>query len=186
MRMMNIIDIDNVDVTAGNGKKLNKLIQDIESRIGNGNRKLVFCDYQEESYKIQEMLSDRGIIDSQIIEGRTTTRQRKEILRESPEVLIMQIQTGNEGLNLQQCNELYFISPGWNPCVEDQAVARSHRLGQTKPVYVYRYIMNGFDDDSFTQNIENYCESVQKEKKELYKVFDRGEEGDENSELVTK
>lgn len=184
MRMMNIIDIDNVDVTAGNGKKLNKLIQDIESRIGNGNRKLIFCDYHEESYKIQEMLSDKGITDSQIIEGRTTTRQRKVILRESPEILIMQIQTGNEGLNLQQYNELYFVSPGWNPCVEDQAVARSHRLGQTKPVYVYRYIMNGFDDDSFTQNIEHYCESVQKEKRDLYKVFDRVEEGDENRELV--
>ena len=175
MKMMNIIDVDNVNVTASNGKKLNKLISDIESRINNDNRKLIFCDYQEESYKIQEMLAERDVTDVQIIEGRTTTRQRKEILLASPKVLIMQIQTGNEGLNLQQYNELYFVSPGWNPCVEDQAVARSHRLGQSKPVYVYRYIMSGFDDDSFTQNIENYCESVQKEKRSLYKVFRRDE-----------
>jgi SNF2 family DNA or RNA helicase len=175
MRMMNIIDIDNVEVTASNGKKLNKLIGDIKSRINNGNRKLVFCDYQEESYKIQEMLEKSDVTDVQIIEGRTTTRQRKQILSHSPQVLIMQIQTGNEGLNLQQYNEIYFVSPGWNPCVEDQAVARSHRLGQNKPVYVYRYIMNGFDEDSFTQNIENYCETVQKEKRDLYKVFDRDE-----------
>ena len=44
--------------------------------------------------------------------------------------------------------------------------------------------MNGFDDESFTQNIENYCESVQKEKRELYKVFG-SEEDQENRELVT-
>ena len=109
---------------------------------------------------------------SKIIDGKTSMSDRKKIIQELPNILIMQIQTGNEGLNLQEYNEIYFLSPGWNPCIEDQAVARCYRVGQTKPVYVYRYIMNGFDEDSFTQNIENYCETVQTDKRELYKVFE--------------
>ena len=88
----------------------------------------------------------------------------------------MQMKTGNEGLSLQQYNEIYILSPGWNPCIEDQAIARSHRIGQTRPVSVYRYVMSGFDGDNFTQNIENYCESVQQAKRDLNKVFSSDQE----------
>jgi hypothetical protein len=60
-----------------------------------------------------------------------------------PTVLILQIQTASEGLNLQHhFSEIYFVSPHWNPAVQDQAVARCHRIGQTKPVSVYNYAMN--------------------------------------------
>ena len=51
-----------------------------------------------------------------------------------PSVLIMQIQTACEGLNLQHFQEIYFSSPHWNPSVEDQAVARAHRINQKEEV----------------------------------------------------
>ena len=57
----------------------------------------------------------------------------------------MQIQTGCEGLNLQEnYSEIYFVSPHWNPAIEDQAIARCHRIGQLKQVYVFRFKMEGF------------------------------------------
>ena len=56
------------------------------------------------------------------------------------DVLIMQIMSGCEGLNLQEYNQIYFTSPHWNPAVEDQAVARAHRIGQKKPVSVFRFV----------------------------------------------
>ena len=62
------------------------------------------------------------------------------------EVLLLQIQTACEGLNLQDFNEVYFTSPHWNPAVEDQAVARCHRKGQRKAVEVFRFIMAGLAD----------------------------------------
>ena len=50
----------------------------------------------------------------------------------------MQIQTGCEGLNLQEnYSEVYFVSPHWNPAVEDQAIARCHRIGQKNSTSVY-------------------------------------------------
>ena len=52
------------------------------------------------------------------------------------DVLIMQIMSGCEGLNLQEYNQIYFTSPHWNPAVEDQAVARAHRIGQ-KNLFLY-------------------------------------------------
>ena len=45
---------------------------------------------------------------------------------------------------MQQFSEVYFVSPDWNPSVEDQAIARCHRFGQTEPVIVFRFIMAPF------------------------------------------
>ena len=178
MKLTNIIDIDNPNVDIEDSKKLTKVVDDLISRMGNGNKKLIFCDYQEQAYRIDDMLRRQEVRDVEIIEGRTTLKSRRNIITKSPEFLIMQIKTGNEGLNLQQYNEIYILSPGWNPCIEDQAIARSHRIGQTRPVSVYRYIMSGFDGENFTQNIENYCESVQRAKRDLNKVFSSSSEQD--------
>ena len=62
------------------------------------------------------------------------------------DVIILQIQTGCEGLNLQHFQEIYFVSPHWNPAVEAQAVARCHRIGQEAEVDVFRFTMEAIDD----------------------------------------
>ena len=86
---------------------------------------------------------------------------------EGPEVLLIQIQMGCEGLNLQRFSEVYFVSPHWNPAVEDQAVARCHRIGQTKPVSVFRFRMAGFDAHSNTCSLEDYSARVQTAKRRI-------------------
>jgi SNF2 family DNA or RNA helicase len=84
------------------------------------------------------------------------------------DVLIVQIQTACEGLNLQQYQEVHFVSPHWNPAVEDQAIARCHRMGQTQPVRVFRYIMDTVSNQSF----EQYCRSVQDAKREIMQLIE--------------
>ena len=64
-------------------------------------------------------------------------------------------------------SEVYFVSPHWNPSIEEQAVARCHRIGQKKQVYVFRFVMRSFDDKDKSQNIEMYSESIQKQKIEI-------------------
>jgi len=64
-------------------------------------------------------------------------------------------------LNLQHFSEIYFVSPHWNPAVEDQAVARCHRIGQTKEVTVYRFNMTSFDEEMETQTLDEYSAAVQ-------------------------
>jgi hypothetical protein len=95
---------------------------------------------------------------------------RHDILSQKNDALILQIQTGCEGLNLQEnYSEIYFVSPHWNPSVEDQAIARCHRIGQTKPVYVRRFEMAKFDKDEDqtmdTVTIDSYVSSVQDKKR---------------------
>ena len=64
-------------------------------------------------------------------------------------MLIIQIQTGNEGLNLQDYNEIYIVTPSWNPKLEEQAIARCHRLGQKKEVFVFKFVMEDFGSVTF-------------------------------------
>jgi SNF2 family DNA or RNA helicase len=78
-------------------------------------------------------------------DGRTRKTERAQILSEPCEVLIGQIDATNEGLNLQAYKEVYIVSPHWNPAVEDQAIARCHRIGQTEEVEVFHFVMTGFE-----------------------------------------
>ena len=106
-----------------------------------------------------------------IIDGRIQKKTRDSIIRGSNDVIILQVQTGCEGLNLQEkYSEVYFVSPNWNPAIEDQAIARCHRIGQTKDVVVYRFIMEDFveKDNNITNTIESYINNVQINKRGLY------------------
>lgn len=129
-------------------------------RRQNGRSKLVFCHYRGEIDEISRRLKDANL-NVQTLDGRTSQNVREEILLNKTDVLILQIQTGCEGLNLQQFKEVYFVSPHWNPAVEDQAVARCHRIGQTEKVQVFRFQMEGFDENDDTQTLDSYCFDVQ-------------------------
>ena len=69
--------------------------------------------------------------------------------------MIAQIQTCCEGLNLQHFAEVYFTTPNWNPAVEDQAIARAHRIGQKKEVDVYRF-MTTFKEPTKNDTIRHH------------------------------
>ena len=55
----------------------------------------------------------------------------------TPDILLLQIKSCCEGLNLQSYREIYFTSPRWNPAIEDQAIARAHRIGQKNTCLLY-------------------------------------------------
>ncbi len=148
--------------------KIDCVAKTILKRKDNGSGKLVFCHYIEEIDMIKERLCAGGIGKVNTYDGRNTGSKSAF---EKADVLILQIQTGCEGLNLQEhFSEIYFVSPHWNPAVEDQAIARCYRIGQQKPVFVYRFVMDNFDEElnsedlegiKKTTNIENYVKQVQ-------------------------
>ena len=111
-----------------------------------------------------------------MLNGNTTAKDRKIIPTLSPDVLMVQIQSCCEGLNLQQFSTVFFTSPHWNPAVEDQAIARAHRIGQKKQVKVYKYITAGLGAgglDSGTLSLDQYCINVQEKKREAMKQFQK-------------
>ena len=149
--------------------KLDYAIAKILQRKGNGCGKLIFCHFREEIDEIARRLKAGGITKVASFDGRTSNTKRYEVLNDKNEVLILQIQTGCEGLNLQEnYSEIYFISPDWNPAVEDQAIARCHRIGQTKDVYVERFEMCKFAHDEQeidTRTLDKYVGDVQNGKR---------------------
>jgi SNF2 family DNA or RNA helicase len=159
--------------------KLDSVVDAILERKDNGNGKIVFCHFKDEINEIASRLRaddlGSGGLNVGILDGSMSKSARKKILSDNKDVLIMQIQTGCEGLNLQDnYSEVYFVSPHWNPYVEDQAIARCHRIGQKKPVFVWRFEMNNFGVNALedgkvvrTQNLEEYVNDVQNGKRTI-------------------
>lgn len=151
-------------VTKGaNGiSKLESVVDILVSRQKNNRRKIVFCQFHGEIDALQELLETHNMV-VHTVDGRTSSEQKKKYLEGNCDVLILQIQTGCEGLNLQMFSEIYFVSPHWNPGVEDQAVARCHRIGQSKEVDVFRFTMKDFTEEH--PSIETYCKTAQDRKR---------------------
>lgn len=155
--------------------KMDAVIEAVLKNKDNGNGKIIFCSFRAEIDDIAARLRENGIQRVVTFDGRNGAGSRKTILCERNDVLILQIQTGCEGLNLQEhYSEIYFVSPFWNPAVEDQAVARCHRIGQKKEVMVYRFEMGGFKDERFEEEVEglsdsmdNYIKCVQQHKRTI-------------------
>jgi len=164
--------------------KINKVVEIIVERKDNGTSKLVFCHYRAEIDKLKSLLLGEGLTVA-TFDGRTTQAERRGLIgRSDLNVLILQINTGCEGLNLQQFSEVYFVVPHWNPAVEDQAVARSHRIGQEKPVSVFSFRMESFDEDRRSQTMDGYVKQVQRVKRDEMDVIDHPDPEDVGAELM--
>ena len=149
--------------------KIDAVCNMLIERRGNERRKLVFCHYRGEIDLIENKVFEAGMKVG-VFDGRTPRKEREELLKNMDmDVLVLQIATGSEGLNLQHYKEAYFVSAHWNPALEDQAVARCHRIGQLDDVEVFRFEMEPFGR---SQNIEQYCKGVQNRKRKLYEVLD--------------
>ena len=142
--------------------KMDAVVEAVLKNKDNGNGKIIFCSFRSEIDDIAARLRDNGIERVVTFDGRNSTGSRKTILCERNDVLILQIQTGCEGLNLQEhYSEIYFVSPFWNPAVEDQAVARCHRIGQKKEVMVYRFEMGGLTEPEAGLSVLNEVKGLE-------------------------
>ena len=143
-------------------KKMNLAVGVIDGRTPKHKRKAIL----ETNYLSKE---DFDKITAPYVGNFDTTYIYQNIIQHlAYDVVIVQIQTACDGLNLQQFQEVHFVSPHWNPAVEDQAVARCHRLGQTRPVTVYRYMMENED----WMTLDGHCSTIQEKKREIISLLD--------------
>jgi hypothetical protein len=133
----------------GKSKKMETLFHMVKSHPDE--KSLVFCQFVDEMNHIEQTLEEQGHtvfrIDGSV--DQASRVQRLDNFRKSEDkgaVFVIQIKSGGQGLNLQEATRVYITAPSWNPATELQAIARSHRTGQTKKVVVKKLVYKGTDE----------------------------------------
>ncbi|PKP36469.1 MAG: hypothetical protein CVT98_07835 [Bacteroidetes bacterium HGW-Bacteroidetes-15] len=122
--------------------KFDEITRTIETLVDENHKILVFSSFVKHLRIVEKHLKHSGI-GYQMLIGSTTNRQQiVDIFQNdsSTNVFLISIKAGGVGLNLTAADYILVLDPWWNPAVENQAIARAHRIGQDKSVFVYRFI----------------------------------------------
>ena len=126
--------------------KLARFLELVEELRAEGHRALVFSQFTSHLALAAEALDARGIA-YESLDGSTPQATRAARVRAFQEgtapLFLISVKAGGFGLNLTAASSVIHLDPWWNPAVEDQASDRAHRIGQDKPVTVYRLVSLG-------------------------------------------
>jgi superfamily II DNA or RNA helicase len=130
---------------AGESAKLHRLVEIVDEAADAGRKTVVFSAFLDVLRAVDQVLDGRSV---GLLTGRLDPSARQALVDEfsaSPDPLVLpsQIQAGGVGLNIQAASVVVLAEPQWKPSIEDQAVARLHRLGQVRPVHVHRLLAEG-------------------------------------------
>lgn len=140
--------------------KVETLVEQLTDAAANGHKMLVFVNYLAALEQIGEQLDAQGI-DYVRMSGSTRDRQRLvERFQTDPvcKVFLMTLKTGGTGLNLTAADMVFIFDPWWNKAAENQAIDRSHRIGQSRKVMAYKLITQGTIEEKILQLQEKKAE----------------------------
>lgn len=122
--------------------KLELLVPRLEEIIDEGHKALVFSQFTSMLALVRTALDAKGIV-YEYLDGKTRDRQERIERFQSDgncRLFLISLKAGGLGLNLTAADYVYLLDPWWNPAIETQAIDRTHRIGQTKPVHACRII----------------------------------------------
>ena len=129
---------------APESSKLVQFAETLDELMENHHKALVFSQFVGHLKILEQLLKDKGI-NYQYLDGSTPVKERKKRVNAfqagEGDVFLISLKAGGVGLNLTAADYVIHMDPWWNPAVEDQASDRAHRIGQTRPVTVYRFVM---------------------------------------------
>jgi SNF2 family DNA or RNA helicase len=130
---------------AAGSSKVDALVERLTTAVADGHKALVFSQWTSLLDLIGPALSAAGIpferLDGSTADrGGVTSRFQSEA---GAPVLLISLKAGGTGLNLTAADHVFLVDPWWNPAVENQAADRAHRIGQQRPVGVYRLVSTG-------------------------------------------
>ena len=122
--------------------KVALLLESLETVVAEGHKALIFSQWTSLLDRIEPHLRSAGI---EFVRLDGSTRDRAGVVRRfqdpgGPPSMLISLKAGGTGLNLTAADHVFIVDPWWNPAVEDQAADRTHRIGQDKPVLVYRLV----------------------------------------------
>lgn len=126
--------------------KLDLLLSLVEELREGNHRALIFSQFVKHLSLIRQALDDREV-QYQYLDGATPAKERQRRVDAfqdgEGDLFLISLKAGGTGLNLTGADYVIHLDPWWNPAVEDQATDRAHRIGQERPVTVYRLVTEG-------------------------------------------
>ena len=136
--------------TEMSGAKLDLFGETLEELLAISHKDLVFSQYVDHLTIIKNYLEENNIR-YQYLDGSTPAKARKQRVDAfqsgDGDVFLISLKAGGTGLNLTAADYVIHMDPWWNPAVEDQASDRAHRIGQQRPVTIYRLVAKGSIED---------------------------------------
>lgn len=126
----------------GESSKFNLLIEQIEDAISQDHKVLIFSSFVKMLAIFRQYFDQQGTAYC-YLDG--STRNRKEVVENFQQnhqirVFLISLKAGGVGLNLTAADYVFMVDPWWNPAAEMQAIDRTHRIGQTRHVFIYKAI----------------------------------------------
>ncbi|KAJ8446099.1 hypothetical protein Cgig2_017601 [Carnegiea gigantea] len=143
--------------------KVSSLLHELEELRSSRSKSIIFSQWTA-FLDLLEIPLSRNNISFLRLDGTLNQQQRERVIKEFSEendilVLLMSLKAGGVGINLTAASNAFVLDPWWNPAVEEQAVMRIHRIGQTKAVNIKRFIVKG--------TVEERMEAVQARKQRM-------------------
>ncbi len=152
--------------------KLEEIGRELTENISN-HKALIFSQFLGMLALIKEKLKELGVV-YEYFDGSTSAADREKAINhfqsdDDCRVFLISLKAGGVGLNLTAADYVYIVDPWWNPAVEQQAIDRTHRIGQTKNIFAYRMIC--------TDTVEDKILKLQERKRNLAKDLITDDEG---------
>ena len=141
--------------------KIEVLLEHLGPIVSEGHRALIFSQFTRYLSGVREYLEDAGVRTA-YMDGSTPDRQKviDAFRAGEADVFLISLKAGGFGLTLTEADYVFLLDPWWNPQAEEQAVDRTHRIGQDKPVMVYRLVS--------ADTIEEKVMALKEKKAELF------------------
>lgn len=137
-----------------NSSKLQLFAEVVTELLENGHKALVFSQFVGHLRIIERKVQELGI-KYQYLDGQTPVQNRQKLVddfqRGNGDLFLISLKAGGVGLNLTAADYVIIMDPWWNPAVEDQAADRAHRIGQQRPVTIYRLITQSTIEEKIVQ-----------------------------------
>ena len=150
--------------------KVEVLLEHLGPIVSEGHRALIFSQFTRYLSGVREHLEDAGVRTA-YMDGGTSNRQEviDAFRAGGADVFLISLKAGGFGLTLTEADYVFLLDPWWNPQTEEQAVDRTHRIGQDKPVMVYRLVS--------ADTIEEKVMALKEKKAELFARVVEGTDG---------
>ena len=171
--------------------KLEKLLEICENAKENGHKVLVFSYFKDVIQTISSNLENEA---HRVITGDVSNHKRQEIIDaftadEAGSVLVSQITAGGVGVNIQAANVVVLCEPQWKPTMEEQAISRAYRMGQSRNVVVYRLLTEESIDVAMLDVLgekANLFNLFVKESDTASRILDEQEQEEEEASIQKK